>query len=117
MWYRIGSNGEAFRGIAVEFDNGQDFTYYWSSELPVGTGFRCRELFQPGPRASTRQGDLAQAWRKATASGSTRSATSICDYGEKIGGALPAKIVRVWLIAVSLFQRTRESANMRTFPS
>ena len=28
------------------------------------------------------------------------------DYGEKIGGALPAKIVRVWLIAVSLFQRT-----------
>ena len=28
------------------------------------------------------------------------------DYGEKIGGPFPAKIVRVWLIAVSLFQRT-----------
>ena len=28
------------------------------------------------------------------------------DYGEKIGGPLPAKIVRVWLIAVSLFQQT-----------
>jgi len=28
------------------------------------------------------------------------------DYGEKIGGALPTKIVRVWLIAVSLFQQT-----------
>ena len=43
--------------------------------------------------------------RRGSASGSTRSATSI-DYGEKIGGALPTKIVRVWLIAVSLFQRT-----------
>jgi hypothetical protein len=30
-----------YLSIAVEFDNGQDITYYWSSELPVGTGFRC----------------------------------------------------------------------------
>ena len=28
------------------------------------------------------------------------------DYGEKIGGAFPAKLIRVGLIAVSLFQRT-----------
>jgi hypothetical protein len=28
------------------------------------------------------------------------------DNGEKIGGAFPAKIIRLWLIAVSLFQRT-----------
>ena len=39
------------------------------------------------------------------------------DYGEKIGGAFPAKIIRLWLIAVSLFQRTEGNANMRAFPS
>jgi hypothetical protein len=44
-------------------------------------------------------------WR-GSASGSTRSATSIATNGEKIGRAFPAKIIRVWLIAVSLFQRT-----------
>jgi hypothetical protein len=30
-----------YLSIAVEFDTGQDITYYWSSELPVGAGFRC----------------------------------------------------------------------------
>jgi hypothetical protein len=28
-----------YLSIAVEFDNGQDITYYWSSELSVDTGF------------------------------------------------------------------------------
>jgi hypothetical protein len=27
--------------IAVEFDDGQDLTYYWSSSLPAGTVYRC----------------------------------------------------------------------------
>lgn len=30
-----------YLSIAVEFDNGQDITYYWSAELPVGTAYRC----------------------------------------------------------------------------
>ena len=25
----------------MEFDNGRDITYYWSSKLPVGTGYDC----------------------------------------------------------------------------
>lgn len=27
-----------YMSIAVEFDNGQDITCYWSAELPVGPG-------------------------------------------------------------------------------
>ena len=30
-----------YLSIAVEFDNGQDITYYWSAELPIGTAYRC----------------------------------------------------------------------------
>ena len=30
-----------YLSIAVEFDDGQDLTYYWSSALPVGTVYRC----------------------------------------------------------------------------
>jgi hypothetical protein len=50
-----------YLSIAVEFDNGQDMTYLWSSSLAVGNAFRCP--------------------------------------------ALPARIVAVWLIALSPFQR------------
>jgi hypothetical protein len=39
------------------------------------------------------------------------------DYAEQIGGPLPARIVRVWLIAVNLFQPRKESANMPASPS
>lgn len=30
-----------YMSIAVEFDNGQDITFIWSRDLPVGTSFRC----------------------------------------------------------------------------
>jgi hypothetical protein len=30
-----------YLSIAVEFDDGQDITYFWSATLPVGTVFRC----------------------------------------------------------------------------
>jgi hypothetical protein len=30
-----------YLSVAVEFDNGQYITYFWSSELPLETTFRC----------------------------------------------------------------------------
>ena len=30
-----------YLSVAVEFDNGQDITYFWSCELPPETTFRC----------------------------------------------------------------------------
>ena len=86
--------------IAVEFDDGQDLTYYWSSTLPVGKVYRC-----PLP-----------TWRSKETHVVVRSGVSElgrwlderrdlhADYQRIIGG--PARsIVRIWLIANSLFQR------------
>lgn len=91
-----------YLSIAVEFDNGQDLTYYWSSELPVGTGFRC-----PIPTWTARETHVvARSGLEGLGQWFNEERDVYRDYDEKIGGALPAKIVRVWLIAVSLFQRT-----------
>lgn len=91
-----------YLSIAVEFDNGQDITYYWSSELPVGTGFRC-----PIPTWTARETHVvARSGTEGLGQWFNEERDVYRDYGEKIGGTLPAKIVRVWLIAVSLFQHT-----------
>ena len=89
-----------YLSIAVEFDDGQDLTYYWSAALPVGTVYRC-----PLP-----------TWRDKETHVVVRSGTSAlgrwldesrdvhADYHRMIGGPARA-IVRVWLIANSLFLR------------
>lgn len=87
--------------IAVEFDNGQDLTYLWSRELPVDRHFRCplagwadREthwVLRSGPD------DLGRWLSEARAVKS--------DYAQAVGGPPPARIVRVWLIANSVFGR------------
>ena len=89
-----------YLSIAVEFDDGQDLTYYWSAALPVGTVYRCplptwkdketHVVVRSGPdglgRWLTERRDVHE------------------DYRRYIGG--PARsVVRVWLIANSLFQR------------
>ena len=89
-----------YLSIAVEFDNGQDITYYWSAELPVGTAYRC-----PIPTWTARETHVV------VRSGSTELGRWLAeerdlhrDYVEHIGGPVPARIVRVWLIALSVFQ-------------
>lgn len=89
-----------YLSIAVEFDDGQDLTYYWSAALPEGTVYRC-----PLP-----------AWKDKETHVVVRSGTAALgrwlderrdvheDYRRCIGGAARS-IVRVWLIANSLFQR------------
>jgi hypothetical protein len=89
-----------YLSIAVEFDDGKDLTYLWSATLPVGTVFRC-----PLP-----------AWKDKETHVVVRSGSAELgcwlderrdvheDYRRCIGG--PARsVVRVWLIAISLFQR------------
>lgn len=92
-----------YLSIAIEFDNGRDLTYMWSAGLPEGHVFRCpldwwcdRETHWT--LRSGRAG-LGQ-WH------SERRAIA-ADYVEALGEALPARIVRVWLIANSVFQRGR----------
>jgi hypothetical protein len=89
-----------YLSIAVEFDDGQDITYYWSATLPVGTVYRC-----PLPTWKDKEthvvvrsgsGDLGQ-WLD-------EERDVHADYAQIIGGQAQ-EVVRVWLIANSLFQR------------
>jgi len=89
-----------YLSIAVEFDNGQDLTYMWSGRLAEGTIFKCPLPF----------------WDKVETHWVLRSNPNELgkwlpeerfvkvDYAKAIG-APPQRIVRVWLIAVSVFQR------------
>ncbi len=91
-----------YLSIAVEFDNGQDITYFWSAELPVDTGFRC-----PIPTWTARETHVvARSGRDGLGQWFKEERDVYRDYEAKIGGTLPANIVRVWLIAVSLFQHS-----------
>lgn len=91
-----------YLSIAVEFDNGQDLTYFWSAALPPGTVFRCPIPAWAGreTHAVVRSGgaDLGR-WL-------AEERNVYADYAAMIGEP-PARIVRVWLIAVSLFQQGR----------
>ncbi len=86
--------------IAVEFDDGQDLTYYWSSTLPVGTVYRC-----PLPTWKDKETHVVVRSGKAELGQWLHERRDVhADYHRCIGG--PARsIVRVWLIANSLFQR------------
>lgn len=95
-----------YLSIAVEFDNGRDLTYMWSAGLPEGHVFRCplgwwcdREThwtLRSGPAG------LGQ-WH-------SERRTIAADYAEALGEPLPARVLRVWLIANSVFQRGHGAA-------
>ncbi len=89
-----------YTSIAVEFENGQDLTYYWSSELPLETSFRC-----PIPTWTGRETHLVvRSGREGLGSWHDEDRDVHRDYAAAIGGPMPSRIVRVWLIAVSFFQ-------------
>lgn len=91
-----------YLSIAVEFDDGQDLTYYWSAALAVGTVYRC-------PLPTWRDKETHVVVRSGTAELGRwldESRDVHADYHRMIAG--PARtIVRVWLIANSLFLRGR----------
>ncbi len=90
-----------YLSIAVEFENGRDLTYYWSAGLPEGTVFHC-----PLPWWSERETHwVLRSGTKELGRWLNERRSVKADYAKAIGGPLPARIVRVWLIANSVFQR------------
>lgn len=89
-----------YLSIAVEFDDGQDITYMWSSQLPVGKVFRC-----PIPGWDKVETHVVQRSGVDQLGQEVADQADIhADYQRIIGG--PAKrVVQVWLIANSLFMR------------
>ncbi|MBD9357920.1 DUF3047 domain-containing protein [Methylomonas albis] len=89
-----------YLSIAVEFDNGQDITYYWSAELAPETAYRC-----PIPTWQHRETHVViRSGAEGLGQWFNEERNLYADYVKTIGGDLPGKIVKVWLIAVSLFQ-------------
>lgn len=90
-----------YLSIAVEFDDGQDLTYYWSAALDVGTSYRC-----PLPHWSERETHLVvRKGLDRLGRWTPESRHVLADHRAAIGGPTPARVVRVWLIAVSCMQR------------
>jgi len=84
----------------VEFDNGRDITYYWSSELPVGTGYDC-----PLPNWKGKEFHVVvRSGPQGLGEWQAEQRNLYLDYRRYMGDP-PARIVRVWLIANSVFQR------------
>lgn len=96
-----------YLSIAVEFENGLDLTYLWSAALPVETTFRC-----PLPWWDQRETHLVvRSGETGLQSWVDEERAVLDDYARAIGGPLPQRIVAVWLIAVTLFQRGRGEAD------
>ena len=91
-----------YLSIAVEFDDGQDITYFWSSSLPVGTGFGC-----PLPNWKDRETHVVvRSGTDGLGRWFDEERDVHADYATYVGG--PAReVVRVWLIANSLLTRGR----------
>lgn len=91
-----------YLSVAVEFENGRDMTYTWSPELAVGTGYWC-------PLPTWKDREFHVVIRSGAAGLGTWLAEERNLYEDyrRYMGQPPRRIVKVWLIAVSLFQRQR----------
>jgi hypothetical protein len=89
-----------YLSIAVEFDNGLDLTYMWSAALPEDTIFQC-----PLAWWDERETHWVVRTKKDVGRWLSEERSIKQDYQRAIGGDVPAKVVQVWLIANSLFQR------------
>ena len=91
-----------YLSVAVEFENGRDITYTWSRELPAGTGYWC-----PLPTWKDREYHVVlRSGDEGLGTWIDEDRDLVADYRRYIGEP-PGRIVRVWLIAVSIFQKGR----------
>ena len=97
-----------YMSIAVEFDNGQDLTYYWSHSVPVETCYRC-----PLPTWNSRETHLVVRSGHDGLGQWIDESRNVYEDCRKAYGEAPKRIVRVWLIANSLLQRKHGKCEYR----
>jgi len=86
--------------IAVEFEDGRDVTYTWSRRLPAGRSYWC-----PLPTWTDREHHVVvRSGTEGLGRWHDEERDLYADHAARMGPP-PARIVRVWLIAVGLFQR------------
>jgi hypothetical protein len=89
-----------YLSLAVEFSNGLDITYYWSAELPVGSAFWC-------PLANWKHREfhvVVRSGKNGLGAWHDERRDLHAD-ALRYFGKHPGDVVRVWLIAVSVFKR------------
>ena len=93
-----------YLSIAVEYDNGQDITYHWSKSLPAETIYTC-----PLPTWKDKETHIViRSGLEGLGEWVDEDRGLRQDYVNALGetrGPVPQRVVRVWLIANSLFQR------------
>jgi hypothetical protein len=89
-----------YLSIAVEFANGLDLTYYWSKALPIGTHYWC-----PLPNWRKREHHVVIRSGAAGLGEWHAERRDLHTDALRYLGAHPGDVVRVWLIAVSIFKR------------
>lgn len=96
-----------YLSVALEFDNGQDLTWLWSTSLPEGTHFAC-----PLPGWEHRETHFVlQSGPVGLGNWFSHKRNVLADYQASITGAPPSRIVGVWFIANSAFGRQRGAAS------
>ncbi|NYT66115.1 DUF3047 domain-containing protein [Alcaligenaceae bacterium] len=98
-----------YLSIAVEFDDGLDLTYMWSSTLEKDTVFQC-----PLPWWDQRETHwVLRNPQDGTGRWFDEQRNLLEDYTQAIGPSVPARVVSVWLIAGSRWQNIRGSCQYR----
>jgi Protein of unknown function (DUF3047) len=89
-----------YLSVALEFDDGRDLSWFWSSGLPVGRSFAC-----PIPQWTQRETHLVvRSGAEGLGAWQSERRPVLADHAAAIGGAPPRRAVAVWLIATSVFQ-------------
>ena len=97
-----------YLSIAVEFENGRDITYCWSWGLPVNHGFWC-----PLPTWRDREFHVVIRSGEECLGHWLSERRNIYEDYRLYMGSPPERIVRVWLIASSRWQRLRGEMQIR----
>src|SRR5262249_50412115 len=89
-----------YLSVALEFDDGRDLSWFWSSSLPVGRSFAC-----PIPQWTPREThQVVRSGPEGLGAWQSERRPVLADHAAAIGGAPPRRAVAVWLIATSVFQ-------------
>jgi len=87
-----------YLSVAVEFENGQDITWFWSRFLEVEQGFRC-PLYWWDERETH---IVLQSGNEGLGEWYSHKRNILADYVAHVDGDVPERIVGVWFIATSL---------------
>jgi pimeloyl-ACP methyl ester carboxylesterase len=89
-----------YLSIALEFDDGQDLTWYWSCCLPEGFSYRC-----PFPHWRRRETHIvARTGTAGLGRWIDEERPVLADHRAAIGEPAPSRVVRAWLIAQTVPQ-------------